>query len=204
MLEPELYGGSGVSDHHHHFKNHHRHYHGHHHHHHPHGSGGGGGGSSSGDRKSSSSSRSSPRGHLHTSSGGEKLKYQNAFSATGVGGGSDGYFRYYPHQHSSYYDLSEKLDSLNIKPESGSESRKNDSNNNSNKNTSTSSVLSNGSEGAGSSGSGRKKTTVVYVGDGRSRVRRVVRTQTRHITVVSYSGRKKDTATHTTHHATVL
>ncbi|XP_062562458.1 IQ motif and SEC7 domain-containing protein 1 isoform X1 [Armigeres subalbatus] len=198
MLEPELYGGNGVSDHHHHFKNHHRHYHGHHHHHHPHERG-----SSSGERKSSSSSRSSPRGHLHhSSSPGEKLKYQNAFSDRGS---SDGYFRYYPHQHGSYYDLSDKLDSLNHKSESGSESRvKNDSNNNSSaNNNSASSALSNGGSEGGSSGS-RKKTTVVYVGDGRSRVRRVVRTQTRHITVVSYSGRKKDTETHTTHHATVL
>ncbi|XP_021710893.1 IQ motif and SEC7 domain-containing protein 1 isoform X4 [Aedes aegypti] len=206
MLEPELYGGNGVSDHHHHFKNHHRHYHNHHHHHHPHERG-----SSSGDRKSSSSSRSSPRGHLHhSSSPGEKLKYQNAFSAAAAAnerGSSEGYFRYYPHQHSSYYDLSEKLDSLNGKSESGSESRKNDSNNNnnnSNAHNGAGSALSNGTSEGGGSGGSRKKTTVVYVGDGRSRVRRVVRTQTRHITVVSYSGRKKDTETHTTHHATVL
>nr|XP_029731045.1 IQ motif and SEC7 domain-containing protein 1-like isoform X2 [Aedes albopictus] len=209
MLEPELYGGNGVSDHHHHFKNHHRHYHNHHHHHHP-SSSQHERGSSSGERKSSSSSRSSPRGHLHhSSSPGEKLKYQNAFSAAAAaaaagerGPSSDGYFRYYPHQHSSYYDLSEKLDSLNGgKSESGSESRKNDSNNN---NNSAGSALSNGGSEGGGSGGSRKKTTVVYVGDGRSRVRRVVRTQTRHITVVSYSGRKKDTETHTTHHATVL
>ncbi|XP_039450481.1 IQ motif and SEC7 domain-containing protein 1 isoform X1 [Culex pipiens pallens] len=225
MLDPELYGGSGVD--HHHFKNHHhRHYHGgiavgggHHHHRHTPSA------SSSGDRKSSS--RSSPRSHFHQHGEGEKLRYQNAFSSGGSGASGEGYFRYYPHQHSSYYDLSEKLDSLNLKSEGeGGERRRNDSNNNHNhghshghnhsrsaERSSVSVSVSNGSSehggGGGSSrtsdGSGsKKKTTVVYVGDGRSRVRRVVRTQTRHITVVSYSGRKRESETHTQHHATVL
>ncbi|KAL1380302.1 hypothetical protein pipiens_014312 [Culex pipiens pipiens] len=191
MLDPELYGGSGVD--HHHFKNHHhRHYHGgiavgggHHHHRHTPSV------SSSGDRKSSS--RSSPRSHFHQHNGeGEKLRYQNAFSSGGSGASGEGYFRYYPHQHSSYYDLSEKLDSLNLKSEGeGGERRRNDTNNNSHGHNHSRSAE-------------RSSTTVVYVGDGRSRVRRVVRTQTRHITVVSYSGRKRESETHTQHHATVL
>nr|XP_014090966.1 IQ motif and SEC7 domain-containing protein 3 isoform X2 [Bactrocera oleae]XP_036216451.1 IQ motif and SEC7 domain-containing protein 3 isoform X2 [Bactrocera oleae]XP_036216452.1 IQ motif and SEC7 domain-containing protein 3 isoform X2 [Bactrocera oleae] len=45
---------------------------------------------------------------------------------------------------------------------------------------------------------------VVVVGDGRSRVRRVVRTATRHVTVVSYSTRHKETRTHTSHHVTTV
>ncbi|EDO63532.1 AGAP011420-PA, partial [Anopheles gambiae str. PEST] len=58
--------------------------------------------------------------------------------------------------------------------------------------------------GSNVSGGSSKKRTIVLVGDGRSRVRRVVRTQTRQITVVSYSGRKKETETHTSHHATIV
>lgn len=50
----------------------------------------------------------------------------------------------------------------------------------------------------------KERPTVVYVGDGRSRVRRVVRTQTRHITVVSYSKRHKESQTHTSHHVTTV
>ncbi|XP_075161981.1 brefeldin-resistant Arf-GEF family protein schizo isoform X2 [Haematobia irritans] len=45
---------------------------------------------------------------------------------------------------------------------------------------------------------------VVVVGDGRSRVRKVVRTATRHVTVVSYSTRHKETRTHTSHHVTTV
>lgn len=45
---------------------------------------------------------------------------------------------------------------------------------------------------------------VVVVGDGRSRVRKVVRTATRHVTVVSYSTRHKETKTHTSHHVTTV
>lgn len=45
---------------------------------------------------------------------------------------------------------------------------------------------------------------IVYVGDGRSRVRRVVSTQTRHVTVVSYSTRHKETRSHTSHHVTTV
>lgn len=45
---------------------------------------------------------------------------------------------------------------------------------------------------------------VVVVGDGRSRVRRVVRTATRHVTVVSLSTRHKETQTHTSHHVTAV
>lgn len=46
--------------------------------------------------------------------------------------------------------------------------------------------------------------TIVIVGDGRSRVRKVVRTQTRHVTVVSYSSRRKESSTHTSHHVTTV
>lgn len=49
-----------------------------------------------------------------------------------------------------------------------------------------------------------KKPVVVYVGDGRSRVRRVVSTQARHVTVVSYSTRHKETRSHTSHHVTTV
>lgn len=45
---------------------------------------------------------------------------------------------------------------------------------------------------------------IVYVGDGRSRVRRVVSQQTRHVTVVSYSTRHKETRSHTSHHVTTV
>lgn len=45
---------------------------------------------------------------------------------------------------------------------------------------------------------------VVVVGDGRRRVRKVVRTATRHVTVVSYSTRHKETKTHTSHHVTTV
>lgn len=47
-------------------------------------------------------------------------------------------------------------------------------------------------------------TTVIIVGDGRSRVRKVVRTTTRHVTVVSYSSRHKESSTHTSHHVTTV
>lgn len=53
-------------------------------------------------------------------------------------------------------------------------------------------------------GSGKASPIVVVVGDGRSRVRRVVRTATRHVTVVSYSTRHKETRTHTSHHVTTV
>lgn len=52
---------------------------------------------------------------------------------------------------------------------------------------------------------GNEKTpTVVIVGDGRSRVRKVVRTTTRHVTVVSYSTSHKERTTHTSHHVTTV
>lgn len=50
----------------------------------------------------------------------------------------------------------------------------------------------------------RPPPIVVVVGDGRSRVRRVVRTATRHVTVVSLSTRHKETQTHTSHHVTAV
>lgn len=50
----------------------------------------------------------------------------------------------------------------------------------------------------------KQQPVVVYVGDGRSRVRRVVGTQTRHVTVVSYSTRHKQTRTSTSHHVTTV
>lgn len=53
-------------------------------------------------------------------------------------------------------------------------------------------------------GSEKPPPIVVVVGDGRSRVRRVVRTATRHVTVVSYSTRHKETRTHTSHHVTTV
>lgn len=49
-----------------------------------------------------------------------------------------------------------------------------------------------------------KAPTMVIVGDGRSRVRKVVRTTTRHVTVVSYSSRHKESSTHTSHHVTTV
>lgn len=49
-----------------------------------------------------------------------------------------------------------------------------------------------------------KEPTIVIVGDGRSRVRKVVRTQTRHVTVVSYSSRHKESSTRTSHHVTTV
>lgn len=49
-----------------------------------------------------------------------------------------------------------------------------------------------------------KSPTVIIVGDGRSRVRKVVRTTTRHVTVVSYSSRHKESSTHTSHHVTTV
>lgn len=49
-----------------------------------------------------------------------------------------------------------------------------------------------------------KSPTIVIVGDGRSRVRKVVRTQTRHVTVVSYSSRHKESSTRTSHHVTTV
>lgn len=53
-------------------------------------------------------------------------------------------------------------------------------------------------------GSGKPPPIVVVVGDGRSRVRRVVRQSTRHVTVVSYSTRHKETHSHTSHHVTTV
>lgn len=53
-------------------------------------------------------------------------------------------------------------------------------------------------------GSGKPPPIVVVVGDGRSRVRRVVRTATRHVTVVSYSTRHKETHSRTSHHVTTV
>lgn len=50
----------------------------------------------------------------------------------------------------------------------------------------------------------KESPTIVIVGDGRSRVRKVVRTQTRHVTVVSYSSRHKESSTHTSHHVTTV
>lgn len=50
----------------------------------------------------------------------------------------------------------------------------------------------------------KQQPVVVYVGDGRSRVRRVVGTQTRHVTVVSYSTRHKETRSSTSHHVTTV
>ncbi|XP_055704900.1 IQ motif and SEC7 domain-containing protein 1 isoform X1 [Phlebotomus papatasi] len=47
--------------------------------------------------------------------------------------------------------------------------------------------------------------TMVFVGDGRSRIRRVVRTTTRHVTVVSYtSNSSQSSRTHTSHHVTTV
>ncbi|XP_040168025.1 uncharacterized protein LOC120902967 isoform X4 [Anopheles arabiensis] len=132
-------------------------------------------------------------------------------SGTGGGGG--------------YFDLSDKLDSLHLGSGSrGSEkssllsgsggssalSAGGDSNNNHQQHhggSGSASVLSDttaAGSGSNVSGGSSKKRTIVLVGDGRSRVRRVVRTQTRQITVVSYSGRKKETETHTSHHATIV
>lgn len=57
-------------------------------------------------------------------------------------------------------------------------------------------------------GNGQKGPTLVFVGDGRSRVRRVMRTTTRHVTVVSYNSAsnksKKESKTHTSHHITTV
>lgn len=50
----------------------------------------------------------------------------------------------------------------------------------------------------------KESPTIVIVGDGRSRVRKVVRTQTRHVTVVSYSSRHKESSTKTSHHVTTV
>lgn len=59
--------------------------------------------------------------------------------------------------------------------------------------------------GSAAGGDGRSPApTVIIVGDGRSRVRRVVRTTTRHVTVVSYSSRHKESSTHTSHHVTTV
>lgn len=52
-------------------------------------------------------------------------------------------------------------------------------------------------------GSG-KGPTMIIVGDGRSRVRKVVRQTTRHVSVVSYSSRHKESSTHTSHHVTTV
>ena len=59
-------------------------------------------------------------------------------------------------------------------------------------------------------GNGPKGPTLVFVGDGRSRVRRVMRTTTRHVTVVSYNSStnktKKESSKshHTSHHITTV
>lgn len=50
----------------------------------------------------------------------------------------------------------------------------------------------------------KESPTIVIVGDGRSRVRKVVRTQTRHVTVVSYTSRHKESSTRTSHHVTTV
>ena len=116
--------------------------------------------------------------HLHHSDK-EKLQYQP--QQIQHISDNEGYFK-----HKSYHDLNGQLENLNLKNAGYTNSNDN---------------ISNGSD---NTSCGNKKRTIVYVGDGRSRVRRVVRTQTRHITVVSYSGRKKETETHTSHHATIL
>uniref|UniRef100_A0A4Y0BL11 SEC7 domain-containing protein n=1 Tax=Anopheles funestus TaxID=62324 RepID=A0A4Y0BL11_ANOFN len=234
MLDSELYPRGGDTHqhghhhhhhhHHHHYKSpHHRHYHSPSPHHHHQGV--------ERERKS----RSSPRHHHLQQSDGEKLKYQNAFggSVGNIGGSSSSekYHKYFPHHLLSggsgtggsggYFDLSDKLDSLNLGGSRGSEksslisgsgssavSGGGDSNNNHQHHTSGSASILSDTTAAGSgsnaSGGSSKKRTIVLVGDGRSRVRRVVRTQTRQITVVSYSGRKKETETHTSHHATIV
>ncbi|XP_053661377.1 IQ motif and SEC7 domain-containing protein 2-like [Anopheles marshallii] len=236
MLDSELYPRGGDTHHgqhghhhhhhhhHHHYKSpHHRHYHSPSPHHHHQGV--------ERERKS----RSSPRHHHLQHSDGEKLKYQNAFggSVGNIGGSSSSekYHKYFPHHLLSggsgtggsggYFDLSDKLDSLNLGGSRGSEksslisgsgssalSGGGDSNNNHQHHTSGSASILSDTTAAGSgsnaSGGSSKKRTIVLVGDGRSRVRRVVRTQTRQITVVSYSGRKKETETHTSHHATIV
>lgn len=51
-------------------------------------------------------------------------------------------------------------------------------------------------------GSGGKGPTMVLIGDGRSRIRRVVKTQTRHVTVVNYTSSHTESRTHTSHHVT--
>lgn len=61
-----------------------------------------------------------------------------------------------------------------------------------------------GSDGACGGGKALPPPTVIIVGDGRSRVRKVVRTTTRHVTVVSYSSRHKESSTHTSHHVTTV
>lgn len=53
-------------------------------------------------------------------------------------------------------------------------------------------------------GNGAKGPTLVFVGDGRSRVRRVMRTTTRQVTVISYNSAKKESKTHTSHHITTV
>lgn len=63
--------------------------------------------------------------------------------------------------------------------------------------TDISSFLEYGSNGSSS-------PTVIIVGDGRSRVRKVVQTTTRHVTVVNYSSRHKESSTHTSHHVTTV
>lgn len=62
-----------------------------------------------------------------------------------------------------------------------------------------------GSSSSGGSSIGSRGSTMVIIGDGRSRVRRVVRQTTKHVTVVSYStGGHKESSTHTSHHATTI
>lgn len=57
---------------------------------------------------------------------------------------------------------------------------------------------------SGGSSIGSRGSTMVIIGDGRSRVRRVVRQTTKHVTVVSYSSSHKESSTHTSHHATTV
>ncbi|XP_053672013.1 IQ motif and SEC7 domain-containing protein 2-like [Anopheles nili] len=230
MLDSELYprGGDthhGQHGHHHHHHHHHHHYKSAHHRHYhspsPH------------HHERERKSRSSPRHHHLQHSDGEKLKYQNAFGGSvgnvGSSSSSDKYHKYFPHHLLSggsgsssgggYFDLSDKIDSRGS--EKGSSlisgsggSAGGDSNNNHHHHhhhghaSGSGSILSDTTTTAGSgsnaSGGSGKKRTIVLVGDGRSRVRRVVRTQTRQITVVSYSGRKKETESHTSHHATIV
>ncbi|XP_058055071.1 uncharacterized protein LOC131206510 [Anopheles bellator] len=222
----------GAGGHHHHYRSHHRHYHSPSPHHHQHHQGGGERKSRSSPRNHHhhhlQQGNAGEKLQYQNAFGGSV----GANIGGSPSSSSERYYRHYPsHQHllsgavgsggsGGYYDLSEKLDSsLTVGGGSRSSEKSSslisgDSNNNHNghghHHSNTSSILSHGSDSnvAGGSGSnasgGSKKRTIVLVGDGRSRVRRVVRTQTRQITVVSYSGRKKETETHTSHHATIV
>jgi IQ motif and SEC7 domain-containing protein len=96
-----------------------------------------------------------------------------------------------------------------IKPNKHSHHHTNNNNNNNNNGNSKNKnhLKNHNTNGIDSDDNGNvdlKKYTVVYVGDGRSRVRRVVRSHTRHVTVVSYSPRSKETSSHTSHHVTTV